>query len=444
AAWLDRYETWSADAWAPYSTAERLTHLCAHGGVLLKGGDAMWRSRMLASMARQTRHLTHVGHRAKTDYDRLLTACGLAIAALCLPGCETPLERGLETLRRELRLQIRPDGGHVSRNPSNQLTLVIRLQMMIECFEARNLAAPGFLKHVSARATAFLKLFRCGDGRLAVFNGGYEDDGRAVSTCLARGETDALPSGFARRSGFQRLEAGRLALIADTGLQDRSSSAAPTPKGDRYNGTGAFQLSSGRSRLVVNCGAGAHLSGDWTRALRKAAAHSALSADRRSPEAAVLTSTQVAHRRGEDARGQLLEIERKLALEAETLFYARRFFLGARGEDLRGEDRLTGASRAFVFDLALRFHLHPSVRASMARDGKSVLLAAPNHEGWRFKSNCSDITLEKSVYCGEGGAPQATEQIVVRLGDLEPRPDGDMVAKWAFRRVEPSARRLDV
>ena len=442
-AWLDRYENWSADAWATFAAAERVMHLCCHGGFLLKGEDALWRSRLLTSMARQTRHLARSGHRAKTDFDRLIIACGLTIAGLCLPGCEAPLDRGLETLRRELRLQIRPDGGHVSRNPSRQLSIVIRLQMIIEAFGQRGLATPGYLAHVNARATAFLKLFRCGDGRLAVFNGGYEDDGKALASCLANGGVDALPAGFARRSGFQRLEAGRMALIADTGLVDRARTSAEASPLDRFEGIGAFQLSSGRARIVVNCGSGDHLSGEWSRALRRAAAHSSLSADRQSPDAAVLASAHVTHRRGENAQGQLLEIERSLARESGRVAYNRRFYVAAGGEDVRGEDRLSGVSPAVVWDLALRFHLHPAVKASMARDGVTVLLSAPNHEGWRFKSNCDDISLEKSVYCGAGAGPVATEQIVVRPGGLEPGRDGDMVVKWAFRRVDAAQRRFD-
>ncbi len=62
--WLDRYEKWSPEAWTPYLTAERLTQLCCNGPFVLRGGDALWRSRVLTSMARQTRHLANASHRA--------------------------------------------------------------------------------------------------------------------------------------------------------------------------------------------------------------------------------------------------------------------------------------------------------------------------------------------------------------------------------------------
>lgn len=431
--WLDLYGKWSPEAWAPYPTAERLTQLCCYGALALKQGDALWRSRLLTSMARQTRHLERSAHRAETNYERLMTAMGLTLAGFCLPGCLGPAECGLEQLRRELRLQMRPDGGHISRNPSHQLSIVVRLQMIMKAMEAAGVAAPGFLKHVNARAISFLHLFRCGDGRLAAFNGGYEDDAKALASALEGLDKTAAPTGFARYSGFQRLEAARLRLIVDTGVTQRGGNSKQGKP--QYFGAGAFQLSSGRTRLVVNCGAGEHLSQEWTRALQDAAAHSCLSAVTNSDDARVLQGGSVTHRRAEDALGQMLEIKRVLERSGGNITYDRRLYINRGGDDLRGQDVIVGAAPSLVNDLVLRFHLHPSVKASLARDGRSVLLAASNGEGWRFRSNSKAVALEKSVYCGEGGAPQTTEQIVVQPTDLELTQDGDILLKWAFRRM---------
>ena len=53
---------------------------------------------------------------------------------------------------------------------------------------------------------------------------------------------------------------------------------------------------------------------------------------------------------------------------ALALIYARELFLAADGDDLRGEDKLTGRSGA---NFAVRFHLHPSVEAAL-RDGETA------------------------------------------------------------------------
>lgn len=430
-AWFADNEKWSPDSWEPYTTGERLIHLCCHGQVVIARGDALWRSRVLTSMARQTRHLARAGHKAGAAHERLMTAMALTVAALALPGCESEAEKGLELLRRELRLQIRPDGGHISRNPSRQLEVVVRLQMVLKALEARRLPTPGFLRHVIGRAAAHVQLFRSGDGRLAVFNGGYEDDGAALASALTSVDEAAEPTGFARHSGFQRLEAARSVLIADIG----AARGGAVTQG-AYQGSGSFHFSSGRSRIIVNCGSGAQLPGDWASALRQAAAHSTLSTEPRDAGAALFRNAVITHRRAEDPRGHLLEIERVFGADAEAMTHIRRFYLAVRGDDLRGEDRLIGATPAIAANWRLRFHLHPGVKASLARDNRSIILALPNKEGWRFRSDSRNISIERSIYCGAGGLPQTTEQIVIKSTGLEVETQPDIVVRWSFRRMD--------
>jgi len=439
-AWFDAHERWSPDGWAPHITGERLIHLCCHGQLVLAAGDALWRSRVLSSMARQTRHLARSGHRAGSAYERLMTATALTVAALSLPGCEAASEKGLELLRRELRLQIRPDGGHISRNPSRQLELVVRLRMVLSALDGQRLTPPGFLKHIVGRAAAHAQLFRAGDGKLAVFNGGYEDDGGALVAALTSIEQNVELAGFARHSGFQRLEAGRGVLIADVGAARGGAIAS-----NAYQSGASFHFSSGRSRIVVNCGSGAHMPGDWANALRLAAAHSTVSVDPPSIAGNLFRGAVITHRRAEESRGHLLEIERAFAGEGNSpgvaggLKHLRRFYLASRGDDLRGEDRLSRSTPAIGGAWKLRFHLHPGVKASLARDGRTVILALPNKEGWRFRASIEAVSLEKSVYCGAGAMPQATEQIVIsppRACDLEGGAETDIVVKWSFRRMD--------
>ncbi len=423
-AWLDNYEKWSAYAWDPYSVSERLVQMCAHHPLLLAQCDALWRSRVLSAMARQTRHLAYTAHRAETGFDRLMTALGLCVAGYCLPGCEGPAERGVEMARRELRLQLRADGGHISRNPSRQLKLAVRLQTVIKAIETRGFQPPGFLRHTVLRANAMAAFFRCADGRLAVFNGGYEDDGRAVLAIHKAVNPEVAPASFARHSGYHKLLAGRTMIIVDTG--DDSGA-------QRYKSAGSFHFSSGRSRIFVNCGNGGHRAAQWRKALEKRAAHSALSFEDGFP---ALTFGPTAHRRAEDARGQLLECERQFILaDAANASYMRRLYLCAGGADLRGEEFLANLPQEVLSAAVWRFHLHPSIRASLARDKRSVILLAPNKEGWRFKSNCCVLELEKSAYCGDGGAPVSTEQIVIRGARLKPQTC-NLSVKWGLRRQD--------
>lgn len=475
--WLDRYERWTVESWSPERLAERLIHLCCHAEFLLKAGDALWRSRLLTAMARQTRYLAQTAHKAQSGIDMMFTALGLNLAGLCLPSCDVAIERGQELLRRELRLHVRGDGGHVSRNPSLQLEIVIRLQMIAMAYEARTLPLPGHIRLAMARMAGMVEFFRCGDGKLAVFNGSCEDDPAAIISASKIVEHDTAPLGFARESRFQRLSAARALVLADVSDPSASIGTHSNAKAStQFEGAGAIQFSSGRSRIVVNCGYAEHLGGDWPMALRGAAAHSGVSLEGGIQKNRPLFEGVTRYQRAEEMSGVLLEITRPFArwvqadavetslksersLPSPDIFagHMRRLYLAAGGDDFRGEDTLKRVPALLTDEWRIRFHLHPSVRASLARDGQSVILVLPNQEGWRFRASHPGVCLEKSVYFGIDGQSLATEQIVIspwhsqddvtatektsakqKLDKeiLDRDFSGDIIIKWAFRRLD--------
>ncbi|MEM9014237.1 MAG: heparinase II/III family protein [Pseudomonadota bacterium] len=423
--WLDRYERWSPDAWEPYATSERLFFLCAYGTLVLSGGDAMWRSRVLNSMARQTRHLAKSAHRAETEYQRLMAAMALAIVGHCLPGCEPCGVRGVEMVRRELRLQILPDGGHVSRNPSRQLAIAVRLSTLLSTLKMRRIAVPGYLEHVAGRISAICQLFRCGDGRLAVFNGGAEDDGKALVSLQGAPTDRTEPAILARHAGYQRMGASRDVVLIDV-------AAKSSQHNDVFQSAGSLHYSVGRTRIFTNCGGGDFLGADWSTALRSAAAHCGLSFDGAGLARPIIT--KITHRRGEDSHGQLVEFEGLFGGECD-LTYMRRLYLAAGGGDLRGLERLSRGTNVLRESARIRFHIHPKLRASLARDERSILLAGQNREGWRFRATGCTIQIEKSVYCGKGDGPVASEQIVLIPNPEAVDESGAISVKWAVKRA---------
>ena len=101
-------------------------------------------------------------------------------------------------------------------------------------------------------------------------------------------------------------------------------------------------------------------------------------------------------------------------------------YLAESGDDIRGEDAIEAASPQ---PYTLRFHLHPSVNASLQQDGEAVLLRLPSGIGWRLRAEGARMTLEESIYLG-GAEPKRTEQVV-----LTGYADGPQQVKWAISKV---------
>ena len=72
-----------------------------------------------------------------TAIPRLLALIGLVHADLCIAGHDLQLAQSQKLLAAELERQILPDGGHLSRNPSILVELLLDLLPLRQCFAAR-------------------------------------------------------------------------------------------------------------------------------------------------------------------------------------------------------------------------------------------------------------------------------------------------------------------
>lgn len=353
-----------------------------------------------------------------------------ALARLQLASGVAQAESSLGALAGSLAVQVHADGGHVSRCPSRQHEVFAALVETRAHLLAIGAQVPQPLQNAIDRMAPMLRFFRHGDGGLALFNGAGEGRSDALDTCLSASEASGRAPDSAPHSGFERINGGRAMLLVDTG---KPSALGPSP----HAGTLGFEMSIGRERLIVNCGAHPDPASPWRQALRATAAHSTL----------VLADTNSSEVLGEDRIGQgpwhvVVERgtgERLVGLKVGHDGYRKRFgvvhrrrlLLDHEGEELQGADLLAGEARA---GYALRFHLHPSVQVSPQQDGKGALLRLPSGRGWRFRAGV-EVRLEPSVYLG-GGEVRPTTQLVIS-GEMAGAPSRIDWALTAEHRPEP-------
>ena len=437
--WTERYGHWQALPWRPDILARRLVVWLGAASFLFADADASFAPEFRDLISKQARHLRHSARFAAPGPARIEAGVGLVIASQCLHGAGGWRRYAVDFLEREIGQQVLADGGHVSRNPAALLRSLKALISVRAALTSLHQEVPPPIMNAVDRMTPLLRFFRHGDGGLALFNGSFEDGGKTIGAAVKLGEVVGKAPQRAPYTGYESLAAGRTLVLIDTG------SATPEAPfdGDAHAGPLAFEMSVGRERMIVNCGAFAGPDEAWRKACHATAAHSTLVIDDKSahvPAGPMGPRGEVLH--GEEEGGTWIDLRHDGYVRDFGVIHHRRFHLANDGQELACEDIIApfGAVHAggSVPDrigkpITLRFHLHPQVQASLVREGKEVLLRLGNGEGWLFKAMGGRISLEESVYMGRPGEMRRTEQIVV---SAELDRDGATLP-WRFARMNP-------
>jgi uncharacterized heparinase superfamily protein len=428
-------------AQAPEVAASRVSAWLGHWDFLAATAEDGFRKRLLVRLAQDARAVVASLPAEAMHRGALVTLKGAIAAAVALEE-EPWLTRALRFLPGEIERQFHPDGGHVERSPAQHLHALQDLIEIRNLLHGAGVNAPPQLAAALERAGPALRLFRHGDNGLALFNGSREEGNALVELVLTQGQARGRAPMMLEDTGFHRMLAGRTLVIVDAGAPPPGRArdlASGLPRGgDRFAhaGTLSFEMSVGRDRLIVNCGAAPAAEGEWRDALRATAAHSTL----------VLSDTNSAELKegGLGRRPERVEAERHEAGGAQWLeashdgwrkgfgaIHRRRLYLAETGDDLRGEDlvELVDQDGERPPGYVLRFHLHPNVTANPLQEGDGVLLRLASGHGWRLRAKGAKVSVEESVYLG-AEPPRRTSQIV-----LQAEAGGEPV-QWAITRVQ--------
>jgi uncharacterized heparinase superfamily protein len=410
----------------PDVAGARIAAWLGHYDFFAASADDGFRQKLMSRLVADARSLAASLPPEELDARALTAVKGLIAAAVALPEHAAFLTRALRVLPQELARQVLPDGCHAERSPAAMLSALQDLTEIRALLQSAQAQPPASLAGAVERMASALRALRHGDGGLALFNGTKEGMGPLVDAVLSQaGRTGRAPMVLAD-GGYQRLQAGRTVLIMDCGVP------AP-PRLDRFAhaGTLAFELSVGRDRMIVNCGAAPAAGPEWRDATRATAAHSTLViADTSSSELRAdglgRRPERVDAQRQEASGAHWLDASHDGYMKPFGAVHRRRLYMADSGEDLRGEDLVEASSPQ---PYAVRFHLHPDVDASLQQDNEAVLLRLPGGSGWRLRADGARIAIEESIYLG-GPEPRRGEQVV-----LTGFQDGPQMVKWAITRL---------
>lgn len=414
--WIAENPPGHGTGWEPYPTSLRIVNWVKWAltdGQTARDGEPRLLDAALHSLAVQARWL-----RARLEIHLLgnhlwANAKALIFAGAFFDGAEARnwLDKGLALMRRELREQILPDGGHFERSPMYHATLLEDLLDLVQLGDRYpGVIAPDALaawRETAVRMLRWLRVMTHPDGEIAFFNdaafgiaaslAALEDYARRVLALpLARDERDDEPRiDVLPDSGYVRLHSGTAVLIADV-----APIGPDYLPGHAHADTLSFELSLHGRRVLVNSGTSTYVADAERLRQRGTAAHNTVVVDG-ADSSEVWSSFRVARRArpidvewGQEADGTLWlraghDGYRRLA---GRVVHWREWRLTSTC--LTVVDRLEGEARS----AQARFHLHP--QATPADVGADVSALRAEAATWHPRFG---LSLDNQVLVGGFG-----------------------------------------
>jgi uncharacterized heparinase superfamily protein len=195
----------------------------------------------------------------------------------------------------------------------------------------------------------------------------------------------------------------------------------------------SFEMSSGDAPIIINCGAPSPDHEEWRMFSRTTPAHSTLSLEEDSlaefsagsngaqpaPDATLIGPLNPQGAFSDQGDNLRIKGSHDGYMGRYGVSHSRQILISPNGNLLSAEDKIS-APRGLKSPegliggaYAIRFHLHPSVKAQIMGDGEAVTLILRNGETWRISSNAEHIAVEDSQLLADLRGPQATSQVVL-------------------------------
>lgn len=444
--WIElKPEQTSKWAWEIETTSKRLISFICHSIVLLGKPDPDFHTLLMRSLGKHIKILKREIINTPDGQPRLLAHIALAYAAITFDGHSTSLENTAEKLGLELQKQILPDGGHISRNPEVIPEILALLLPLKQGYMANDLAPPEKLLSAIERLMPALKFFRHGDGTLARFNGVGVTQKDLISTLLRYDESLGEPIKDAIHSGYQRANLGTATLIFDTGEPAKGELSICANAGAL-----SFEFSDGLSSIIVNCGKPAIHDKDASQVWRTTNAHSTVTLNNTSSSRFENPGTA-----GRAISGQIFANNLKMEYAREDtstsstitashsgyvrefgIRYQRSLTLDSDGNRLLGQEWFSDPNKGNIKyttkdNIALRFHLHPNIKASLASNSETCLLETLEGEQWRFDCPGFKVELVESIFFATLPRPRTAWQMVIHTKAYD-KPE----INWALQKIQ--------
>lgn len=418
--WMNENPPAKGIGWAPYPLSLRIVNWVKW---ILTGNEPD--GEMLLSLYRQV-----VFQNRRVEYHLLgnhifENAKALIFGGLYFDGGKSGeyLKKAVRLIKRELKEQVLPDGGHFERSPMYHCIILEGILDIINIIRIYNVQLTKDLEDIllnkAEEMLQWIKIFRHPDGRIPFFNDTALDVAPEPEQLIQYAGRLGIRSAERKSngkifrfddSGYYRLNGTHVAVLID---------AAPVGPdyipGHAHADTLSFELSYKGKKMLVNSGTSTY--GDSAERLRQrgTAAHNSLTVDR-ADSSEVWSRFRVARR----ARIKSVSCSEKECLEMTAAHdgYQRLNGVGLhkrewnlKEKELIIVDEVAGRNEHLV---EIHFHFHPDYKLEESKEGSILIMDKNGKETAEFKSDPNmNTAIEDSTYHPEFGIALSNKKIIL-------------------------------
>ena len=385
--WIGREGQFEADSWTLTLTAQRVLNWLRHLTLVLDGATPDQTRTIQRSLGTQVQSLRVRGPLAADQIEALFAAIGLLGAELCNLDDVPDIDTNVARLDALLAQQLDTDGLHLSRNPRQQLALLVELASLRRAVGRHGSPAMAELTNRIDRMHEALDALTLSSGEPVYFNGCGQVPHDVLVAVQANGPAASRRSRLI--GGYGIVRAGDTVVIADSGLRP-----PPGFDGEAHDSALAFEFAHGSELVVGSCGPAPSDLPESRDLFRQTVAHSAPTMDAEGPEHRQRRA--LAPAMSIDTAEHMLTMTSAGYAQRYGVEIERRLTLLSGGTTLVGQDRIVPAGEPQGL-MSLRFHLAPGVKVRRTSGEGIARLVLPNGVTWSFLWEGAQFREEDSV-----------------------------------------------
>jgi len=413
--WIDINYNFNEETWKLIILSKRIIAWISNSNLTLDESNPKYKKKIFSNIIKQANHLYKNINSLEDGENKLICLSSLILVGLTFKNQNKYFELGLASLQKLKKNYFYNSGFPKSRNPE-ELMLSLKYLILIKEWikESQNLI-PDYLEEL---------IYKCGNSynfiskdysKLPLFNGSSELKNEEFQKYLKQLNYNFTDTSK-EKCGFVLFKNRKIIFIMDVGESPEFKFS------EKYqSGCLSFEITSNDEKII--CNSGFDKNNDYKlKLLSKAtAAQSTLYLNDNS-------SCTFNKKYNLQLYDGLKIIDKKIIFEKDFEVitashdgYKKRFdYIHQRSvkfikkdKIFVGTDSLIKGEKNYNIPFAIRFHMNPNIKIIKTQGSHSVLISLNNGEGWKFKTENRELSIEKGIYLGTKNRIINNENILI-------------------------------